>query len=236
MAIIEASGLTKTYRSKSGPVHALAGLDLSVPQGTVTALLGPNGAGKTTTVKVLTTLVKPDSGTATIAGVDVVARPPGHPSVHRGLRAVRRRRREPDRLREPRDDRAALPPRREGLAGTGARAHRRVRPGRGRGPSGQGLLRRHAAADRPRRGARDEPERAVPRRTDDGARPPEPTGAVGDHRAPRGRRGHGAADHAVPRRGRPSRRRHRGHRRRARSSPRAPPTSSRRRSAGTGSS
>jgi ABC-2 type transport system ATP-binding protein len=75
MAIIEASGLTKTYRSKSGPVHALAGLDLSVPQGTVTALLGPNGAGKTTTIKVLTTLVKPDSGTASIAGVDVVADP-----------------------------------------------------------------------------------------------------------------------------------------------------------------
>ncbi len=39
MAIIEASGLTKTYRSKSGPVHALAGLDLAVPQGTVKALL-----------------------------------------------------------------------------------------------------------------------------------------------------------------------------------------------------
>lgn len=75
MAIIEASGLTKTYRSKSGPVHALAGLDLSVPEGTVTALLGPNGAGKTTTVKVLTTLVKPDAGSVTIAGVDVVADP-----------------------------------------------------------------------------------------------------------------------------------------------------------------
>ncbi|WP_182046460.1 ATP-binding cassette domain-containing protein [Curtobacterium sp. ME26] len=75
MAIIEASGLTKTYRSRSGPVHALAGLDLSVPEGTVTALLGPNGAGKTTTVKVLTTLVVPDSGRATIDGVDVVAEP-----------------------------------------------------------------------------------------------------------------------------------------------------------------
>ncbi|QWS32371.1 ATP-binding cassette domain-containing protein [Curtobacterium aetherium] len=75
MAIIEASGLTKTYRSTSGPVHALAGLDLSVPEGTVTALLGPNGAGKTTTVKVLTTLVEPDAGSATVAGVDVVADP-----------------------------------------------------------------------------------------------------------------------------------------------------------------
>jgi ABC-2 type transport system ATP-binding protein len=75
MAIIEASGLTKTYRSKSGPVHALAGLDLVVPQGTVKALLGPNGAGKTTTVKVLTSLITPDSGTATIDGIDVIADP-----------------------------------------------------------------------------------------------------------------------------------------------------------------
>lgn len=56
-------------------MHALAGLDLEVPQGTVTALLGPNGAGKTTTVKVLTTLITPSSGTATIDGVDVVAHP-----------------------------------------------------------------------------------------------------------------------------------------------------------------
>lgn len=75
MAIIEAEGLTKTYRSKSGPVHALAGLDLSVPEGTVKALLGPNGAGKTTTVKVLTTLITPDSGTAVIDGIDVVRDP-----------------------------------------------------------------------------------------------------------------------------------------------------------------
>jgi ABC-2 type transport system ATP-binding protein len=75
MAMIEARGLTKTYRSKSGPVHALTGLDLVVPEGTVKALLGPNGAGKTTTVKMLTTLEVPDAGTATIAGIDVVADP-----------------------------------------------------------------------------------------------------------------------------------------------------------------
>ena len=57
MAFIEAAGLTKTYTPKgASPVHALDGLDLEVPQSTVTALLGPNGAGKTTTVKVLTTL------------------------------------------------------------------------------------------------------------------------------------------------------------------------------------
>jgi len=75
VAIIEAHGLTKTYASRSTTVHALAGLDLLVPEGRVKALLGPNGAGKTTTVKVLNTLIRPDSGTAVIDGVDVLARP-----------------------------------------------------------------------------------------------------------------------------------------------------------------
>lgn len=73
MAIIEARGLVRTYRS--GTVRALDGLDLSVPEGTVKGLLGPNGAGKTTTVKVLNTLIRPDAGTATIDGIDVLARP-----------------------------------------------------------------------------------------------------------------------------------------------------------------
>ncbi|MET0955747.1 MAG: ATP-binding cassette domain-containing protein [Cryobacterium sp.] len=75
MTIIEASGLTKTYKSKSGPVHALAGLDLSVPRGTVKAILGPNGAGKTTVVKILTTLIKPDTGTAIVDGINVLDDP-----------------------------------------------------------------------------------------------------------------------------------------------------------------
>ncbi|MBD8042450.1 ATP-binding cassette domain-containing protein [Arthrobacter sp. Sa2BUA2] len=73
--LIQAHGLTKIYKSKSGPVHALDGLDIGVPQGTVTALLGPNGAGKTTAVKVLTTLIRPNAGTASIDGIDVAARP-----------------------------------------------------------------------------------------------------------------------------------------------------------------
>ncbi|MCC3275586.1 ATP-binding cassette domain-containing protein [Arthrobacter sp. zg-Y20] len=73
--LIHAEGLTKVYSSKSGPVRALDGLDISVPQGTVTALLGPNGAGKTTAVKVLTTLIRADSGTAVIDGLDVIADP-----------------------------------------------------------------------------------------------------------------------------------------------------------------
>ncbi len=72
MSFIRAENLVKTYRPKGAPVvRALDGLSLSVPQGTVTALLGPNGAGKTTAVKVLTTLITADSGTATINGIDV---------------------------------------------------------------------------------------------------------------------------------------------------------------------
>ncbi|MFK5584254.1 ATP-binding cassette domain-containing protein [Serinicoccus sp. LYQ131] len=75
MAIIEAHDLRKTYHSRSGDVHALAGLSLSVPEGTVKGLLGPNGAGKTTAVKVLNTLLQPDGGTATVDGIDVLSDP-----------------------------------------------------------------------------------------------------------------------------------------------------------------
>lgn len=75
MSFITAQELRKTYQTKAGPVHALDGLSLNVEQGTVCALLGPNGAGKTTTVKAFSTLLKPDSGTAVVAGIDVVANP-----------------------------------------------------------------------------------------------------------------------------------------------------------------
>lgn len=65
---IEARDLVKTYK---GGVRALDGVSLSVPAGTVFGLLGPNGAGKSTTVKILSTLSRPDSGQAFVAGVDV---------------------------------------------------------------------------------------------------------------------------------------------------------------------
>ena len=69
--VITASGLVKRF----GTVTALDGLDLAVPEGTVLGLLGPNGAGKTTAVRILTTLLRPDEGTAQVAGVDLLAHP-----------------------------------------------------------------------------------------------------------------------------------------------------------------
>ncbi|MFG3139619.1 ABC transporter ATP-binding protein [Streptomyces sp. NPDC048211] len=69
---VRARQLIKTY---PGDVTALSGMDLTVAPGTVFGLLGPNGAGKSTTVKILTTLARPDSGSASVAGHDVLRHP-----------------------------------------------------------------------------------------------------------------------------------------------------------------
>jgi ABC-2 type transport system ATP-binding protein len=71
-AAVEAEGLVKVYRSRKSEVRALDGVDLEVREGTVLGLLGPNGAGKTTTVRILATLLRPDAGSARVAGHDVV--------------------------------------------------------------------------------------------------------------------------------------------------------------------
>ena len=69
--LVEAHGLTKHYKK----VHALDGLDLVASDGHVVALLGPNGAGKTTFVRSVATLLRPDSGTLHVAGVDALKQP-----------------------------------------------------------------------------------------------------------------------------------------------------------------
>ncbi|MFL0756410.1 MAG: ABC transporter ATP-binding protein, partial [Prochlorococcus sp.] len=71
MPMIELKQLEKSY----GMVQALKGLSLSVPQGCLYGLLGPNGAGKTTTLRILCTLLAPDSGTVTVAGLDALSDP-----------------------------------------------------------------------------------------------------------------------------------------------------------------
>ena len=68
---IRAEGLAKSFKR----TQALRGVDLAVPPGTVCALLGRNGAGKTTAVRILITLLRPDAGSAAVAGFDVLREP-----------------------------------------------------------------------------------------------------------------------------------------------------------------
>ena len=177
--VVDALDLVKTYPGGRGrpDVRALDGLTLSIPAGTVHGLLGPNGAGKSTTTKVLTTLARATSGTARVAGHDVV----------RDADAVRRRigyvsqGTGADPLltpaREPRDGRAAARAVAVRLDRPGRRAGRPVRARGGRRPRRRQALRRHAA--QARRGAR--PRRHARRCCSSTSRPPAST----PRRAPR---------------------------------------------------
>ena len=77
MAIIEAKGLARDFTSRKRTVHAVRGVDLTVEEGEIVGFLGPNGAGKTTTLRMLTTLLRPTAGTATVAGADLLRDPLG---------------------------------------------------------------------------------------------------------------------------------------------------------------
>ncbi|MGH8544978.1 MAG: ABC transporter ATP-binding protein, partial [Gammaproteobacteria bacterium] len=75
MNAIEVENLRKVYRSKGSENAALDGVSFQVPQGTIFGLLGPNGAGKSTLVKILTTIIPPTYGHATVMGCDVLRNP-----------------------------------------------------------------------------------------------------------------------------------------------------------------
>jgi ABC-2 type transport system ATP-binding protein len=75
--MISAQGLARTYRTRTGTVEAVRGVDLEVAEGEIVGFLGPNGAGKTTTLRMLTTLLEPTAGRATIAGCDLRRDPVG---------------------------------------------------------------------------------------------------------------------------------------------------------------
>jgi ABC-2 type transport system ATP-binding protein len=74
-AMITARGLARRFKTKAGPIDAVQPIDLDVAPGEIVGLLGPNGAGKTTTLRMLTTLLMPSAGTATVAGADLVRQP-----------------------------------------------------------------------------------------------------------------------------------------------------------------
>ncbi|MGV9353462.1 ABC transporter ATP-binding protein [Streptomyces misionensis] len=76
-AVISAAALARTFQTKAGPVDAVRGIDLTVHEGEILGFLGPNGAGKTTTLRMLTTLLKPTGGRATVAGHDLASDPAG---------------------------------------------------------------------------------------------------------------------------------------------------------------
>jgi ABC-type multidrug transport system ATPase subunit len=150
-AAIDIRGLRKSYGDKS----VLDGVDLTVREGTVTALLGPNGAGKTTIVHILSTLLRPDGGAASVAGCDVVRDADGVRAAI-GLTgqfsAV-------DKLLTGEENlmliALAAPPRCRTLKGSGRRTTRAVRPRRSSAQAARYLLGRDAAPPGSRDDSRD---------------------------------------------------------------------------------
>ena len=203
---IEATDLVKTYATGRGKplVQALDGLSLTVRQGEVFGLLGPNGAGKSTTVKILSTLAKPDSGRAVVAGHDVTKDPD---AVRRAIGLISQKSSSAPMMtgRES----ILLAARIHGMSRQEARARatelldRFELDGRGRPPH-QDLQRRHAAQARHRRGPGRPTHRAVPRRAHHRPRPRGAHADVGRDRPPRRcRTADRPAHDALPGRGRP---------------------------------
>ena len=193
---IEILGLTQSY----GDHAVLKGVDLRVPAGTIFALLGSNGAGKTTMVKILSTLLRADGGTATVNGYDVAAQPARvreSISLTGQFAAV-------DEILTGRENLVLVAQLRrlEDAGRHRRRPARSVRADRRGRAAGGDLLRRHAPSPRHRHEPDRQPTRALPRRADDRARPAVADRGLEDGAGARRPRHDGAAHHAVPRRGR----------------------------------
>ena len=210
MPAIVVEGLERAFDE----VLAVQGIDLAVDEGEIYGFLGPNGAGKTTTVRMLTTLLLPTGGRATVAGHDVVKRSAGGARLDRRRPAGSGARPADDRPRaDPPAGDAAGHPDRRGHAPR-RRPARAGRPGRRRRPPRRHLLGRDAAPARPRRGARPRAARALPRRADHRPRPGQPQDDLGGGAGAQRRRHHRLPHHPVPGGGRPARRQRRHHRQR----------------------
>ncbi len=194
---IVAHGLVRHF----GAVKAVDGVDLEVHEGEIFGFLGPNGAGKSTVIRMLTTLLKPTSGSAQVAGFDVVTQAN---DVRRNIGVA---------LQD-----AAIDPLMTGNELLRLQAVLYGLPVAQVKPRADELLERVGLigagrsscrhllgwdAPPPRSGAEPDPpaDSAVPRRTDYGPRPDEPHHLVGGGAPAQRRRHHRAADHAIPRRG-----------------------------------
>ena len=207
-AAVEAIGLRKSY----GDVQALCGVDLRVDTGSILGLLGPNGAGKTTAVRILTTLLRPDAGSARVAGFDVLRE---GPRVRKSIGVAGQYAAVDENL-------TGL----ENLEMVGRLYHFARKPARERAAELLADFGLEDAADRPVQGYSGGMRRRLDLAAALVARPPvlfldEPTtgldlrSRIGLWEADRGARDRGddrAPDDAVPRRGRPPRRPHRGDR------------------------
>ena len=158
-ALIEADGLTKNF----GKVRALDDLTLQLPAGKPTAILGPNGAGKTTFVRMVATLTRPDEGTLTVGGHDVVK----DPMAVRRLIGLAGQAAAVEEMMTGREN-LVMVARLYGQDARSRQAERRTDPradgpDRRRRPPGEDLLGRHAAAPRPRRESRRCAQAPAPR-------------------------------------------------------------------------
>ena len=205
---IEATGLEKSF----GDTHAVAGVDLAVPEGAIYGVLGPNGAGKTTVIRMLATLIAPDAGTARVLGHDI--RTEG--DAVRGLVSLTGQLASVDEELTGRENLILLG-RLLGLSRAASRTRAdELLEAFGIAEASARLVKHYSGGMRRRLDIAASivvtPAADVPRRADHGPRPALAQPGLGDRPGAAGRRDDDPALHPVPGGGRPARRRDRGDR------------------------